>query len=140
LAVRVLAATGSAVAFSLVGLFTGSAFLAVQSFLRRDKAVLGKHTLEITEGGLLESTDVNSSLHKWGTAFRVRETSNYAYMYVSETNAHVIPRNRCTSGDSVEVFLAELRARSARLGAAPNGGPATPPENSRGLEGPPTVS
>src|ERR1041384_4476483 len=51
LAVKVVAATGSALACALVGVIGGSTFLALQSFLRKDKGVLGKHTLEITEAG-----------------------------------------------------------------------------------------
>jgi hypothetical protein len=142
LTARAIGATGSAVACALVGLLGGSAFIALQSLLRKDRGVLGKHTLDITEGGLLEATDVNSSLHKWGTTFRIRETTNCAYIYVSDTNVHIVPKTRCSSESSVEEFLIELRTRIRMFqpGAAPNGGPATPVGSLNAPGGPPSVS
>jgi hypothetical protein len=142
LAIRVVAGTGSALACALVGVLGGSTFLALQSFLRKDKGVLGKHTLEITEAGLQEATDVNNSLHKWGAAFRIRETRNYAYIYVSETNVHIVPRTRCCSQDSVKGFLAELRTRIRKFqpGGAPNGGSATSSGGSASGDAPPSVT
>jgi hypothetical protein len=130
--VRIAAATFNAVTCAVVGILAGGAFLGLQTLFRRDKGVLGKHTLEITEEGVVESTDVNRSLANWGTDFRIRETSQYAYIYVSDTNAHVIPKTRSPLEGSVDEFLAELRARIRQFqqAASAKGGSATPLDRS----------
>jgi hypothetical protein len=141
-AVRIITATITALACAAVGAVGGCAFLALQSLLRRDKGVLGSHTLEITEEGLLEFTDVNRSLTKWAGMFRIRETPRYIYIYVSETNFHLVPRQRLVPPGSLDEFVTELRARITRFqqSAPPNGGPSPPVVNSGVSDGPPSVS
>jgi hypothetical protein len=125
--VRIVVATLSSGICAGVGVLAGALILAAQSFLRRDRGVLGEHILEITEEGLIECTEVNRSLANWRTSFRIRETSRYAYVYVSVGNAHVIPKARPPLEGSVAEFLTELRARIQKFQQrdAPNGGPAT---------------
>lgn len=110
LPVRITVATFSSAIAAGVGILAGVLILAVQSFLRRDRGVLGEHTLEITEEGLVESTEVNRSLANWRTLFRIKETGRYAYIYISEGQAHVIPKARPALEGSVAEFLTTLRA------------------------------
>jgi hypothetical protein len=107
-----------------IGIFAGFLTIAAQSFLRKDKGVLGEHTLEITDEGLVESTDVNISLATWGSSFRIRETTRYAFIFVSEGNAHIVPLSRSPLEGSVREFLNELRSRirKAQQSAPPNVG------------------
>ena len=142
LPVRITVATLSSATCAGVGVLAGVLILAAQSFFRRDRGVLGEHTLEITEEGLVESTDVNRSLANWRTLFRIRERGRYAYVYISDGNAHVIPKARRPLEGSVAEFLTELQATIQKFqqSAAPNGGPATQPGNSGVAEGPPSVS
>ena len=130
-AVRIMIATLTTATCAGVGIFAAALIVASQSFLRRDTGVLGEHTLEITDEGLVESTEVNRSLANWRTSFRIHETSRYAYIYVSVGNAHVVPKARPPLEGSVAEFLGELRARITKFqqGAPPNGGPAMPVGN-----------
>ena len=141
-AVRIITATISASMCGAVGAVGGCVFLGLQSLLRRDKGVLGNHTLEITDEGLVESTDVNRSLMKWGGSFRIRETRRYVYVYVSDTNFHLVPRARLVPPSSLDEFLPELRARIKRFqqNARPNAGATTGFGNPGASEGQPSVS
>ena len=141
LAVRIITATLTVAACVAVGGVGGCLFLGVQSLLRRDKGHLGNHTLEITNEGLVESTEVNRSLANWRTPFRIRETRRYAYIHISDTNFHLIPKRRLSGKGSLNEFLTELRARSNRFQqGASNGGPAEPLGSSGVGGGPPSVS
>lgn len=111
LAAKVIVATFSAGIGAAIGLSAGTLFIAIQSFFRRDKGVLGGHTLEITDEGLVESTSVNSSLNKWNSSFQIRERGNYAYIMVSDHYGYAVPRNRLPLEGSLDQFLFELQAR-----------------------------
>lgn len=140
--VRITVAIFSATMCAGVGILGGAAVVAAQSFFRRDTGVLGEHTLEIADNGLIESTDVNSSLANWRTRFRIRETGRYAYIYISVNHAHIIPKARPPLEGSVAEFLRELRERIAMFqrAAASNGGNAARPGSSGVGEGPPSAS
>lgn len=125
--VKIFVATFSAGFCLGVGILAGGAVVAVQSFLRRDKGVLGEHTLAITDEGLVESTAVNRSLANWGTSFRIRETGRYAYIFVSDTNAHVVPKTSPPLEGSVDEFLNALRARIKQIEQGPPIPPLIPP-------------
>lgn len=112
--VRVITSTMTAAISLSIGVAAGVTIAAAQAFLRKDQGVLGEHTLEITPDGLVESTEVNRSLANWRTVFRVLETRRYAYVYVSATNAHIIPKHRQPLEGSVDEFLTVLRARIAQ--------------------------
>src|SRR4051812_1599435 len=94
LPMRVTATMVSVAMCAGFGLLAGAIFVGAQSFLRRDTGVLGEHTLEITDEGLIESTHVNRSLSNWRTSFRIRETGRYVYIYISAGTAHIIPKTR----------------------------------------------
>lgn len=109
--VRIVAATFTALTCAAVGAAGSCAFLALSALLRRDKGVLGPHSLELTDEGLVESTEVNRSLFKWGSSFRVRETARYVYIYISETNFHLVPRSSLAPPGALDHFLLQLRAK-----------------------------
>ena len=116
-AVRAITATIMA-GIGLIGVLLFTAIiLSLQTLLRRDKGVLGEHTLELTEEGVVESTDVNRSLANWRTQFKIRDTRHYAYIYISESNAHIVPKKREPLEGCTEVFLIRLREHIARFQA-----------------------
>lgn len=41
------------------------------SFLLKQRGVVGRHVLQITERGLVERTDFNETLHKWPSICRI---------------------------------------------------------------------
>jgi hypothetical protein len=79
------------------------------SFLLKHHGVVGQHTLEITEQGLVERTDFNEALHKWPSICRIVSLWGYLYIYVSDTNSHQVPK-RCFPPQEMANFEAELRA------------------------------
>lgn len=119
---RIAVATLTSASVAGFGILAGAVVVAVQSFFRRDRGVLGEHTLEITDEGLVESTEVNRSLANWRTSFQIRETSRYAYIYISVGNAHVVPKKSPPLEGSVTEFLDELRVRIKKFqeGSASN--------------------
>jgi hypothetical protein len=97
--------------FMLVFLFC---FGLAVAFLLNQRGVVGEHVLEITEQGLVERTEFNETLHKWGAICRVMSMWGYLYVYVSDMNCHQIPE-RCFPRQELAQFESELRARAHQL-------------------------
>lgn len=87
------------------------------AYLLKHRGVLGEHTLEITDQGLIERTAYNESLHKFAALGRFVSTSRYLYVYVSDNNYQMILR-RCFGPGVLQQFEAELRARVGGARAA----------------------
>ena len=83
------------------------------SFLLKQRGVVGRHTLEITEQGLVERTEFNETLHKWPSICRVRSLCGYLYIYVSDMNSHQVPK-RCLPAQEIGDFEADLRAHATQ--------------------------
>lgn len=129
LIVGIMIATFTAGIGAGIGLMAGTAIIATQSFLRRDRGVLGEHTIEITSEGLVESTIVNRTLHNWGSSFRIRGTKRYACIYISDSNYHLVPKNRPPLEGSVDEFLNALgtKIKEIQQGDLPQIPPPVPP-------------
>lgn len=104
-----------AMAFSLCAI---TASLGMQAYLRNNQGMVGEHTLEITAEGLVEATDINWTVSKWESPWCIRETSHYAYIFISDGNAHVVPLRKPLREGSAGDFLIELRTqiRQAQFG------------------------
>ena len=111
LQVRIIAAMLSVAQVTGACLLVGTLMIATKTFLCKDKGVIGEHTLEITDEGLVESTEVNRSLSNWSAPFRIREMRRYVYIYISSGSAHVVPKTKPPLEGSVAEFIAELRSR-----------------------------
>ncbi len=84
------------------------------AFLLKQRGVVGEHVLEITEQGLIERTEFNETLHKWGAICRITSMWGYLSVYVSDMNSHQIPK-RCFPRQELAEFEADLRARAYQL-------------------------
>jgi len=80
---------------------------------RKHRGVLGRHTLQITDEGLIERTDVNEAITKWAGLHKVASGPKYLYIYVTESNAHIVPKRYFTS-HGIEGFAGEIRTRMAK--------------------------
>jgi len=80
---------------------------------KKHRGVIGKHTLQITDEGLIERTDVNEAISKWAGLHKVVSGPKYLYIYVTESNAHIVPK-RYFPSHGIEGFAAELRSRAAK--------------------------
>jgi hypothetical protein len=99
----------------LLALCMGALGLAT-SFLLKQRGLVGKHVLRISDQGLVESTEFNESLHKWPSVCRILSLWGYLYIYVSDMNTHQVPK-RCFSPKEIADFEAALRAyaKQARI-------------------------
>jgi hypothetical protein len=98
----------------LVFLVIFQAILGLASaFLMPHRGVVGQHTLEITEAGLIERTDVNETLHRWPGVCRITSLFGYLFIYVGENNSHQVPK-RAFAPEFIGRFEAEVRARMRR--------------------------
>jgi hypothetical protein len=56
----------------------------------------------------MERTDVNESLHRWAGFHKIVSTGKYLYIYVTDNNAHVVPRRYFGSEQEERLFRDEL--------------------------------
>jgi len=113
-AVRMISATLVIVMTALGGLLGGAVVAAANAFMvKEDRGVLGEHTLEITDEGLVESTSVNRTLLNWRTPFRIRHTKRYGFIFLSPFNSHPVPKLVPPLEGSTPEFLTELQRRIA---------------------------
>lgn len=77
-----------------IAFVAGIATVALNVFFMKGKGVLGEHTLEITEEGLIEETDFNRSFNKWSSVMKTKLTKNFYFIFITDHMAHVIPRSR----------------------------------------------
>ena len=82
------------------------------SFLLKQRGVICEHVLEITDEGLVESTEMNRTLHRWSSICRIMNIFGYLFVYVGDQNAHQVPR-RCIPLEQMANFERELRARTS---------------------------
>jgi|GEM_PF-1251274 hypothetical protein len=95
-------------------------FLAIQAVVaglmllpqKRDRGVLGAHVLEITDEGLVESTEVNRGLHKWAGIYKIISGPCYLYIYTGRFAFFLVPRARCDP-THLNFFEKELQRRVA---------------------------
>ncbi|TAK99654.1 MAG: YcxB family protein, partial [Verrucomicrobia bacterium] len=83
----------------------------VSAFLMQHPGLVCRHTLEITEAGLIERTEVNESLHRWPNICRIFSFAGYLYVYVGQDNVHMIPKRDLTPA-ALAKFESDLRERA----------------------------
>ena len=93
---------------------------AWQSFTAKAKGVIGEHTIEVTDEGLLETTDYNTSLHRWSGFHKMKRSSGFLWIYATETMAHIVPLERPLLEGDLSVFVDQVRSKSSDAQAAPN--------------------
>ena len=98
--------------FGFLTLSMGAMGLAY-AYIPKHVGVLGRHVLEITDQGLMERTDTNETLHRWPGVRRIVSLWGTLYVYVSETNSHMIPKKRFAP-EEINNFETNLRQRMVR--------------------------
>ena len=78
---------------------------------RPEGGQLGRHRMELSDGGLLERTAVGESRISWAGVDRVEEDPHYIYIYTSAAAAHVIPKRAFPATSGAEAFYQHARAR-----------------------------
>ncbi|HSY17340.1 MAG TPA: YcxB family protein [Candidatus Acidoferrales bacterium] len=100
----------TALMFGFVGCAT-MATMWLSTRFKKLKGVLGEHTLEIRDDGLAERTAVNESLIRWAGIHKLVHTRRHLIIYVTETNAYLVPRKYFASPQDENQFRAEIEKR-----------------------------
>jgi membrane protein implicated in regulation of membrane protease activity len=72
-----------------------------------NKALIGKKILRISENGIEQISDVNTSTTKWEAIGKIIEYQEYIYIYNSAVSAYIIP-TRVFKNDSEETGFVKL--------------------------------
>jgi hypothetical protein len=90
----------------------GAALLNVwQCFTGKAKGVIGEHTLEVTNEGLLQTTDYHTLLHRWSECHRIKQSLGFLWIYVSDSGAHVVPLSRPLTEGDLALFVEHVRSK-----------------------------
>lgn len=76
---------------------------------KNNEGTLGQHTLVFNENDLIEITDVNETKHSWKSIQKIIETKSLFLIYVSPTNAHIIPKRSFSSENEAKLFIEEVK-------------------------------
>jgi len=102
---------------------SGSTFLVTRVMLWRSftsekqKSVLCEHTITLADDALIEVTPFNESRNLWSGIYRVVDTADYIYIFISLNSAHSIPKRAFPNPESARQFYE--RAISLHRGAQP---------------------
>jgi hypothetical protein len=71
----------------------------------KNKGIVGKHMIEISEKGLCETTEVNQSIVVWSGLERIEQNEQYVFAFVNPMMAHIIPiRAFADAKQAIEFF------------------------------------
>jgi hypothetical protein len=93
---------------------------AWQCFAAKAKGVIGEHTIEVTDEGLLETTDYSTSLHRWSGFHKMKQSSGFLWIYATDTMAHIVPLERPLLAGDLSVFVDQVRWKVSDAQATPN--------------------
>jgi hypothetical protein len=103
----VLASAGGATAGIAIGFLFSTISIIFGS--KQWHGVLGRHTYTLRESGLLEQTQANETLVKWGGAQELRRTRDYLLIETGPALFHVIPRRSFASDADFEAFWSSIQ-------------------------------
>lgn len=78
------------------------------------KGLLGKHTMIVSEEGLVERTAVGESRTSWAGVDRIEQNAEYIFIYTSAAAAHVVPKRAFGDGQAAEDFYRRVRTGTAK--------------------------
>jgi hypothetical protein len=81
-------------------------------FVNKNRGVVGEHTLEIREDGLLERTTVNESLNRWGGFHKIQTSRRYLFIFATDNLVHYVPFHSFGSAEAARDFRDELQRRA----------------------------
>jgi hypothetical protein len=94
-----------------LGLLGGLAVSALSILLGKGKGLVGEHQLALTEEGLEESTAFNRSLNTWSGIRCIKETGTFYFLFVTENNAHLVPKKKPLIEGDLATFIEEFNRR-----------------------------
>lgn len=93
----------------------------------RNRSVLGRHEIVLEESKLIERTSLNKMHNAWSGIERVLENDRHIFIYLSGSQAHVIPKRAFESQEEARTFFETAKAYHGRAQGLPQycGAPAS---------------
>lgn len=105
--------------FFVIGIWTATMLVTwLFILLRKNRGVLGEHTLEVSSFGLVERTEYNETMHRWTGFHKTVRTRNYLYLWVTDSIMHVVPIRSFPSEEAAQYFQSEIETQKIRSGEA----------------------
>ncbi|HEV2708041.1 MAG TPA: YcxB family protein [Pyrinomonadaceae bacterium] len=82
----------------------------------QNNGVTGWHKLTLGEREIVEQTNVNEGHHLWEGVDRVEQDASYIYLFITNNQAHIIPKRAFENERHAEDFYARASALKARAG------------------------
>jgi hypothetical protein len=93
------------------GFFGATLLIVLQCYTGQAKGVVGEHTLEVTNEGLLETTDYHTLLHRWSGCHKMKQSISFLWIYVKGTGAHIVPLKRPLKEGDLSLFVDRVRLK-----------------------------
>lgn len=77
-------------------------------------SLLGPHTLELADDGLVERTVIGEQKTHWVGIQRIAESETHTFIYTGALTAHIVPRARLEA-EAYQAFIDELERRRDQL-------------------------
>jgi hypothetical protein len=81
-------------------------------FVNKNRGVVGEHTIEIRDDGLIERTAVNESLHRWPGFGKIQASRRYLFIFATDNIVHYVPLRSFPSAEAATDFRNELQSRT----------------------------
>jgi hypothetical protein len=75
-----------------------------------NRGVLCEHTVELTEAGVVETTNTGEQKTVFAGILRIVDSDNHAFIFIGSQMAYVIPKSKVTSGD-FNSFMTRLKEK-----------------------------
>jgi len=85
-------------------------FSAIQVLATEGKGLIGEHSLRVTDEGLEETTEYNTSINRWSGFHRIKKRGSIYLLYITETSAHIVPTKRPPLEGDFASFFREIEA------------------------------
>ncbi|MEN1937069.1 YcxB family protein [Paenibacillus sp. 102] len=72
--------------------------------------LLGKHKVQITDEGIIETNSGGETKRKWKGIEKVEENEAYIFIYVSSMSANIVPKTAFARENSKSEFIKKLQA------------------------------
>ena len=84
----------------------------------KQKGLLCEHTITLTDEWIIETTSVNEDKKKWSGVYKVVDTKEYIYIFLTPQMAHIIHKRSFSSPGQSELFFKKAFELHAKAVAA----------------------
>jgi len=79
-------------------------FIVIMTITKKNKSFLCEHELIFEEDCLIEKTIYNEGKHFFHSLYKMQETKNYFFIFISDYQAHIVPKKNIS-----EIEIVKLR-------------------------------